>query len=335
MREISYMLLVSSIVSGHAIAQVPDLSGLDLDTRTSIQLACARAKVEGPTVYRDCIVNQLESIEGMDPLPDVSGLDLDTRTSIELACARAKTEGPATYRACVGRELESIEGMDTSPDLSGLDLDTRGSIELACARAKVEGPAAYRQCVRRHFESVSETEDTSGLSELEPTLPGAEEGVSANGSWELSTEGTGTAFESRWATTSALPDESSAESELAFVGINAYEGSPELFIGDPYSTAEVLLSAMVGEEIECAFGNWGLAVDREEFPIADTSRSTDNSATFLHPRDERGFWRAFAGGSRLAVQVERTCYGDMDVITMVYSLSGSQAAVQFVLNREP
>ena len=44
------------------------------------------------------------------------------------------------------------------------------------------------------------------------------------------------------------------------------------------------------------------------------------------------FWQAFIDGSLLAVQFEKTCDGDMNVVTLVYSLVGSQAAVEYVLN---
>lgn len=218
------------------------------------------------------------------------------------------------------------------PDLSGLDRDTRMSIQIACGSAKAEGPAPYRTCVIRQLESIEGVGDTASLSETDTDVRQPREGSFPDDVWELSVEGTGTLFEKRWAIANPLTDASSAASELAFAGISAREGNLELFIGDPYSTAEVLLSAMAGEELECAFSNWRLAVDRQEFRIADISRSTDNSATFLQPRDTKGFWQAFAGGSRLAVQVERTCYGDMDLVTMVYSLVGSQAALQFVSN---
>ncbi|MCH7980539.1 MAG: hypothetical protein IID59_03465, partial [Proteobacteria bacterium] len=110
------------------------------------------------------------------------------------------------------------------------------------------------------------------------------------------------------------------------------EGDLELYIGDPYPVADVLVSALAGGELECDFENWRLAVDRQEFRIADSSRSTDNSATFLQPQDVTAFWQAFVDGSLLAVQFERTCDGDMNVATMVYSLVGSQAAVEYVLN---
>ena len=157
----------------------------------------------------------------------------------------------------------------------------------------------------------------------------------AENMWETHIEGNGTPFEKRWASTDPLPGESSAGTMLGYAGINAREGDLELYIVHPYPVADALVSALAGEELDCAYDGWRLGVDRREFKISDTSESTDNAATFLHPQDVESFWQAFAAGSLLAVQVERTCEDDTDVATMVYSLAGSQAAVGFVLNKGP
>ena len=93
-----------------ALGQAPDISQLDTDTRTSIEIACAGSKTEGPALYRKCVAAQLASIEGSGPPPDISQLDTDTRISIEIACAGPKTEGPAPYRQCLSTQLASIEG---------------------------------------------------------------------------------------------------------------------------------------------------------------------------------------------------------------------------------
>lgn len=170
------------------------------------------------------------------------------------------------------------------------------------------------------------------LSGLDRDIRQSATGARAENVWEFRIEGSGTPFEKRWANADPLTDESSAGSMLGFAGISADEGGLELYIGDPYPIADVLVSALAGEELECDFENWRLAVDRHEFRIDDSSRSTDNSATFLQPQDEMAFWQAFVDGSLLAVQFERTCDGDMNVATLVYSLVGSQAAVEYVLN---
>ena len=53
--------------SGVSLGQgIPDLSGLDYETKSSIKIACVVAKTEGPAPYARCIKNQLASI-GIKP----------------------------------------------------------------------------------------------------------------------------------------------------------------------------------------------------------------------------------------------------------------------------
>jgi hypothetical protein len=144
-------------------------------------------------------------------------------------------------------------------------------------------------------------------------LSAASGGVYAEGAWETHTEGNGTPFENRWANTDPLTDESSAGTMLGSAGINAEEDDLSLYVVHPYPVADALISALAGEDLDCKYDNWRLAVDRQEFAIADTNESTDNSATFLQPQDDTAFWDAFEAGSLLAVQVERTCDGDMSL----------------------
>ena len=108
MRTFICITLCFLVLSGDAFAQIPELSGLDRDTRMSIEIACGGAKTDGPAPYRKCIERQLKSIDGMSDAPDLSGLDRDTRMSIEIACGGAKTDGPAPYRKCLERQLASI-----------------------------------------------------------------------------------------------------------------------------------------------------------------------------------------------------------------------------------
>lgn len=163
----------------------------------------------------------------------------------------------------------------------------------------------------------------------------AMEGVHADSAWQTHREGTGTPFESRWANSEPLPDESSDGTMVGSAGINASDGDLNLYVVHPIPMVDALIAALGEEELKCTFKGWRLAVDRQEFVIASTSESTDNSATFLQPQNDQAFWNAFEAGSLLAIQVERSCNGDMDVATLVYSLSGSEAAVDFVLNKVP
>jgi hypothetical protein len=62
MRSEKYAILWILLLSGSAVAQTPDLSGLDRDTRQSIEIACVGAKTDGPAPYRKCLERQLKSI---------------------------------------------------------------------------------------------------------------------------------------------------------------------------------------------------------------------------------------------------------------------------------
>jgi hypothetical protein len=150
-RRLAPLLLWAAISS-----QAADLSRLDDDTRISIEMACGRAKMNGPAPYRACIQEQLASIDGGEPMTDLSRLDDDTRISIEMACGRAKMNGPAPYRACIQEQLASIDGGEPMTELSRLDDDTRISIEMACGRAKMNGPAPYRACIQEQLASIDE-----------------------------------------------------------------------------------------------------------------------------------------------------------------------------------
>ncbi len=44
------------------VPPIPDLSGLDRETRSSIRLACGIARGDGPVAYARCLNAQLESI---------------------------------------------------------------------------------------------------------------------------------------------------------------------------------------------------------------------------------------------------------------------------------
>jgi S1-C subfamily serine protease len=87
---------------------IPDLSGLDYQTKSSIETACALAQMRGPAVYGRCINKQLADLRNSPGIPDLSGLDYQTKSSIETACALAQMRGPAVYGRCINKHLASI-----------------------------------------------------------------------------------------------------------------------------------------------------------------------------------------------------------------------------------
>src|SRR3989441_189391 len=87
---------------------IPSLSGLDDETRQSIELACITQKGQGPVAYGRCLNKQINALRGSPGIPSLSGLDDATRQSIELACITQKGQGPAAYGECLRTQLRSI-----------------------------------------------------------------------------------------------------------------------------------------------------------------------------------------------------------------------------------
>jgi DnaJ-like protein len=133
-----------------APSTAPDLSGLSLGERQSIEAVCLRPKYsEGPAAYDRCLEDQLRRLPTLRPSPDLSGLSLGERQSIEAVCVRPKySEGPAAYDRCLEDHLSRLTNGPRTPDLSGLSVGERQSIEGVCVRSKYgEGPVAYNRCL--------------------------------------------------------------------------------------------------------------------------------------------------------------------------------------------
>jgi len=86
----------------------PDISHLSYEAQSSIKIACAYAKTEGPATYWNCLSQQLKLFNQTRGIPDISNLGYETQSSIKIACAYAKTEGPASYARCISSQLTSI-----------------------------------------------------------------------------------------------------------------------------------------------------------------------------------------------------------------------------------
>jgi hypothetical protein len=143
-------------------AHAQSLDDLSSDDRSSIELACINAKVEGPATYHACLNRQLRQLGG-EQAPSLDGLSSDDRSSIELACINAKVEGPATYHACLNRQFRQLGG-GQAPSLDGLSSDDRSGIELACINAKVEGPATYHTCLNGQLVLLGNTSSSTALA---------------------------------------------------------------------------------------------------------------------------------------------------------------------------
>ena len=166
--------LVACISPALVYGQVPDLSQLDAETRSSIEVACVGAYTQGPAAYRDCVTTQLASIEGVGPAPDLSQLDRETRSSIEVACVGAHTQGPAPYRKCVTEQLASIgispvASVATAPPESEAPNSAK-SLTHAKSKPKAEARDAPRASSSDHRSARTDHGRTQENSSMPPEM---------------------------------------------------------------------------------------------------------------------------------------------------------------------
>jgi S1-C subfamily serine protease len=139
--------------SAHAQA-IPDLRGLDVETRQSLDLACIAARQQGPVPYARCLNQQLEALRDSPGIPDLYRFDNATRQSLALACNGVKAQGPAAYARCLHQQIDGLRTAPPMPDLASLDADSRHSLDLACISAKSQGPAEYARCLQAQLEAL-------------------------------------------------------------------------------------------------------------------------------------------------------------------------------------
>jgi hypothetical protein len=88
--------------------QEPDLSSLNGEEESSIEMACFLPKTDGPAAYIKCLNRQLGLLAKAPPYPDLSALSGDEESSIETACFLPKSDGPAAYNRCLTRQLRLL-----------------------------------------------------------------------------------------------------------------------------------------------------------------------------------------------------------------------------------
>ena len=140
--------------------------------------------------------------------------------------------------------------------------------------------------------------------------------LNANAEWYKQSEGDGTAFEKRWI--SSYPIRKSSSPNIRGMFAFVYDGGLAIWT-DPGL---------------CTHDNWKLAIDKNVFVVAKTSPSVSGKSTFLDVAalDNIRFVKAFRTGSSLAVQFNSSgedC--DKRTVTLVFSLSGSESALNWFL----
>jgi S1-C subfamily serine protease len=140
-----------------ALAQAqspPDLRGLDMETRQSLDLACIAARQEGPASFARCLEQQLAALRGSPGIPDLYRFDPATRQSLALACNGVKAQGPAVYARCLHQQIDALRTAPRMPELPALDADSRHSLDLACISAKSQGPGEYARCLQAQLDAL-------------------------------------------------------------------------------------------------------------------------------------------------------------------------------------
>jgi hypothetical protein len=133
---------------------MPDLRGLDIETRQSLDLACIAARQQGPVPYARCLDQQLEALRESSGIPDLSRFDPATRQSLALTCNGVKAQGPAAYARCLHQQIDALRTAPRMPELPTLDAGSRHSLDLACISAKSRGPAEYARCLQAQLDAL-------------------------------------------------------------------------------------------------------------------------------------------------------------------------------------
>jgi len=153
-RRLALGLLWLCLAAGARAQPIPDLRGLDAETRQSLDLACIGARQQGPVAYGRCVNEQLDALRDSPGMPDLYRFDAGTRQSIQLACNGVKLQGPATYARCLHRQVDALRDAPRMPELPSLDAESRHALDLACIWAKSQGPAEYARCLQGQLDAL-------------------------------------------------------------------------------------------------------------------------------------------------------------------------------------
>jgi hypothetical protein len=157
--------LIGLCVAAGAVGQaIPDLRGLDAETRQSLDLACIAARQQGPVAYARCVNEQLAALRESPGMPDLYRFDAATRQSIQLACNGVKLQGPAAYARCLHHQVDALRDAPRMPDLPSLDAESRHALDLACISAKSQGPAEYARCLQEQLDALRSAPDVPPLA---------------------------------------------------------------------------------------------------------------------------------------------------------------------------
>ena len=148
------------------ITSKPDLTSLDSETQSQINILCQDEYFEGTVPYWNCLDTELKRVQGV-PKPELSYLDSDIRSQINILCQDDYFDGTIQYRNCLGRELEKIEGL-TRPDMNSVDSEVRTQVQILCQDDYFSETIGYWNCLRKELNKIGITSQEIPVSTKQP-----------------------------------------------------------------------------------------------------------------------------------------------------------------------
>jgi hypothetical protein len=133
----------------------PDLSSLDSETQSQIDILCQDAYFKGTQQYWQCLYKEFRTISGVSK-PDLSSLDSETQSQISILCQKDYFSGTVQYRNCLKKELGRVNGL-TKPDMSTVSSETQSQISILCQKDYFSGTVKYWNCLRNELSKIGVT----------------------------------------------------------------------------------------------------------------------------------------------------------------------------------
>ena len=83
-----------------------DMSSLTYEEKSSAEIACSNAYINGPEQYNKCLKKQIAMLK--TTAPDMSSLTYEEKSSAEIACSNAYINGPEQYNKCLKKQLKNL-----------------------------------------------------------------------------------------------------------------------------------------------------------------------------------------------------------------------------------
>ena len=158
------------------LTEKPDLSSLDSETQSQINILCQDEYFEGTQQHWKCLEKEFKTISGVSK-PDLSSLDSETQSQINILCQDDYFSGTVQYRNCLKQELGRVNGL-TKPDMSSVNSETQSQIRILCQDDYFSGTVRYWNCIRDELNKIGVTPNEVSVETqyqaVEPQEPSTE-----------------------------------------------------------------------------------------------------------------------------------------------------------------